>query len=436
MKFKIDQQTLEELNLLGRSKPGSVQQLFSRVKSRAGEQLLDRMFKTPLIVKAEIENRINCFRFFQHRDIIFPFDSKDLSELTEYFSQVSSQSTIKTYFQVFWNRLLVRVLNDTRFKKELQALHALVSVLQKLDQFLPKLGDIPSPMSQRIEVMRQQIQSGVFRELVASNIYEGFNVGQIARYQQQLRGRLSKDVQGILSFIAELDVYIAVSNVARERNFTYPIVQAAETNIWKGTDLRHPAIEHAVGNDFHLGQECNLFFLTGANMAGKSTWMKTLGISLYLAHMGFPVAAKSYEFSVREGMYSSINVADNVALGYSHFYSEVIRVKQAAEAVASGARLVLFFDELFKGTNVKDAFDGTLAVTRGFARYRQSLFMISTHIIEVGEELKELPGIQFGFMPTIMNGHRPQYTYTLKEGITEDRQGMMIIRNEGILDLI
>lgn len=129
-------------------------------------------------------------------------------------------------------------------------------------------------------------------------------------------------------------------------------------------------------------------------------------------------------------------MADNIHLGYSHFYAEVVRVKQAAEAAASGKRLVLMFDELFKGTNVKDAYDGTLAITAAFSEYRNCLFIVSTHIIEVGEALKSRNNIHFVYMPTVMDGPRPRYTYRLQEGITEDRQGMMIIRNEGILELI
>jgi len=135
-------------------------------------------------------------------------------------------------------------------------------------------------------------------------------------------------------------------------------------------------------------------------------------------------------------LYSSINVADNIDLGYSHFYAEVVRVKQAAEAAASGKRLLLMFDELFKGTNVKDAYDGTLAVTEAFAGYHDCLFIVSTHIIEVAEPLKTCGNIQFAYMPTVMDGINPRYTYRLQQGITEDRQGMMIIRNEGIMELL
>jgi DNA mismatch repair ATPase MutS len=130
-------------------------------------------------------------------------------------------------------------------------------------------------------------------------------------------------------------------------------------------------------------------------------------------------------------------VADNLNLGYSHFYAEVLRVKKVAEEVAKGNDLVVIFDELFKGTNVKDAYDATLEVTKEFSTYRNSFFVISTHIIEVGHTLKaDCNNLQFSYLPTIMEGNVPRYPYTLTGGITDDRHGMLIIENEKILDLI
>lgn len=171
-------------------------------------------------------------------------------------------------------------------------------------------------------------------------------------------------------------------------------------------------------------------------MAGKSTFMKAFGINLYLAHMGFPVAASHMQFSVKQGIYTSINVPDNLDMGLSHFYAEVLRVKKVAEEVSSEKDLVIIFDELFKGTNVKDAYDATLAVTAAFSEYRNCLFIISTHIIEAGEVLKQQSNIQSLYLPTIMNGSVPTYTYQLQPGISSDRHGMMIIENEGILELL
>jgi DNA mismatch repair ATPase MutS len=178
-------------------------------------------------------------------------------------------------------------------------------------------------------------------------------------------------------------------------------------------------------------------FLTGANMAGKSTLMKSFGIAIYLAHMGFPVAADSMSFSVKDGLYSSINVSDDLNAGYSHFYAEVLRVKAVAQSLSESKDLYVIFDELFKGTNVKDAYDATLSVTGAFADNRGSVFIVSTHIIEVGKALEPRgEQIRFAYLPTVMEGNVPRYTYTLSEGITSDRHGMMIIRNEGILDIV
>ncbi len=108
-----------------------------------------------------------------------------------------------------------------------------------------------------------------------------------------------------------------------------------------------------------------------------------------------------------------------------------------AETVSSGKSMLIIFDELFKGTNVKDAYDATLAVTEAFAKYRKCCFIISTHIIEVATPLKErCNNLQFVYLPTIMDGQLPRYTYRLQEGVTADRHGMMIIENEGIVEMI
>ncbi len=108
-----------------------------------------------------------------------------------------------------------------------------------------------------------------------------------------------------------------------------------------------------------------------------------------------------------------------------------------AVEVAKGKSLVVLFDELFKGTNVTDAYDGTLSVTAVFAKYHHCFYIISTHIIEVAEALRqEAEHVSFAYLPTIMNGLIPKYTYKLTTGVTMDRQGMTIIENEGILKLL
>jgi DNA mismatch repair ATPase MutS len=436
MSFSIDTQTLEELNLTGKFRQGSVYSLFNQVKTRGGEQLLDTMFRTPLDNAAAINERSSIFLFFQQAALPFPFDAGEINSMREYLDAGAGNNVLMTWAGTVMKKWLAGLTRDDRYKKTVQGLQATIVTLNKCYTFLETIPSPAGPYASRIQAIRELLSDKRLEKLRNTDIYKALPVKTLALYDHVLKGELHEYMDRIIAFISELDVNIAVSTVARARGFVYARAWPPEKNILTATGLYHPAIKTAVGNDLSMNRERNVLFLTGANMAGKSTWMKSVGIAMYLAHIGFPVAAANMDFSIREGLYSSINVADNISLGYSHFYAEVVRVKQAAVATSSGKRLLLMFDELFKGTNVKDAYDGTLAVTEAFAAYSECLFIVSTHIIEVGEALQHHNNIHCVYMPTVMDGAHPRYTYQLQEGITADRQGMMIIRNEGILELM
>ncbi|MDF2516335.1 MAG: mismatch repair protein [Sphingobacterium sp.] len=435
-KFKIDKQTLEELNLLGKFRSGTVYNLFNRVYTRGGEQLLDEMFNNPLTDTKAINERGDIFRYFGEKEFAFGFDRQLLVSMREYMDTASFNNKAFVYSGMIVQKVLSNLTRDDRYKKNVQGLQAVIQLLNLLDELLNTFSDARGSFLDRVQEVKEILTDPYLAKLRQTDIYQALPLGMLAFYEYLLKGKFHADMESLLNFIYEVDVYQSVAQVAVERGFHYALALPADENCLNCKNLKHPCINGAVGNDLHLHESSNVLFLTGANMAGKSTWMKSLGIGLYLAHMGFPIAADSFEFSVRDGLYSSINVADNIGLGYSHFYAEVMRVKEAAIAAASGDRLMLIFDELFKGTNVKDAYDGTLAVTSEFAKYEACLFVVSTHIIEVGEELSAVGNIQFGYMPTILENNVPRYTYRLQEGITEDRQGMMIIRNERILEMM
>lgn len=438
MSFSIDSQTLEELNLLGKFRSGSVYSLFNQVRTSGGEQLLDSLFRAPMTDHAAINERSGIFRFFQDLRVAWPFDVQEIHLMREYLDTGAGSTVVLTLAGTLVRKVLSDLTRDERYKKMVQGLQATILTLEKCHRFVEGIAAGPDSavFAARLRAVGAILADRRIEQLRNIDIYGELSVKTLAFYDHQLKNGLYEQMEDLLSFVYEVDVYIAVSEVAAVRGFSYALACPAEENVFSATGLYHPGVKRAVGNAIDLNGDHNVLFLTGANMAGKSTWMKSVGIGIYLAHMGFPVAASAMAFSVREGLYTSINVADNIGLGYSHFYAEVVRVKQAAEATASGKRLLLMFDELFKGTNVKDAYDGTLSVTAAFADYRDSLFIVSTHIIEVGEALKGTKNIRFVYMPTVMDGVHPRYTYQLQEGITEDRQGMMIIRNEGILELI
>jgi DNA mismatch repair ATPase MutS len=234
-----------------------------------------------------------------------------------------------------------------------------------------------------------------------------------------------------------MDVYISVAAVATEKGYIFPEAIDRELHSIHLVNVYHPQLDKPIGNSISVAPDSNVVFLTGANMAGKSTFMKSLGIALFLAHMGFPVAADKMQFSVRDGMFTTINLSDNLNMGYSHFYAEVLRVKKVAEQLQANRNIFVIFDELFRGTNVKDAYEATVAITAAFARKTNCMFVVSTHIMEAGDTLKpKYKNINFVFLPTKMDKQKPVYTYKLEQGITEDRHGMVIINNEGIIDIL
>src|SRR5690606_258638 len=98
----------------------------------------------------------------------------------------------------------------------------------------------------------------------------------------------------------------------------------------------HPELPKPVPNDISMNGNDTVIFLTGANMAGKSTLLRSLATAIYLAHMGFPVAAEEMELSVMDGIYTTINLPDNLGIGASHFYAEVLRVKKVAAELQKG----------------------------------------------------------------------------------------------------
>ena len=409
MSFIADKQTLEDLNLLGKYKPHSVYGLFNaKVHTTGGERLLEEMFKQPLSDDEEINRRSKTFQYFEHKELTFPFVKDQLDLMEDYLAGGSGGNPLSALSGVLHKKIWSDLFRDEAYGILYAGLLMATGVLITLADVLDKL-DEESPYSSQILPLKVILDD---RRLVALRAERGgmpLPLRKIAGYDHLLRHVLREEMEQIMRGIYQLDVHIAVGHVARDRGFSYAWALPAKIHTLSAVAVSHPGIYGAVENPVSLTRNSNMLFLTGANMAGKSTFMKSFGIAVYLAHMGFPVAAKEMVFSVRDGIYSSINVPDNLSLGYSHFYAEVLRVKTVAQEVSKGKNLVVIFDELFKGTNVKDAYDATLAVTAAFAEYRNCFFIISTHIVEVGEVLRRTnDNLQFAYLPTVMQGTIPR----------------------------
>lgn len=435
MAFKADSQTINDLKIIGDIKGNDIYNLFNKTRTKGATSLLKDMFLYPLSRNEDINNRVSSIKLLRDKDIPFKF-STDLFEVIEFYLENSDERSRLTVHDDSIRRRLNSVIgSDSDYKQIKRGVTSILRFFIELKVFNSQFEDSYKELSQLQEILNISALQFV-RTLTESNI-KNLTYKQVAEYDQLFRFSIKNELRKLLFFAYKTEVFISVAQVSKEYNFCFAQIVEGASNEIEMIGVYHPLISCAVPNDLTVNEENNMIFLTGANMAGKSTFMKTFCIAIYLAHMGFPVPAKMMNFSVQNGMFTTINLSDNLNLGFSHFYSEVLRVKKVAESLRANEKMIIVFDELFRGTNVKDAFDATVAVMNAFAGKRKSTFVISTHIIEAGEELKKIrENIKFLYLPTVMNGPLPEYTYKLCEGITNDRHGMVIIRNENILNIL
>jgi len=135
-------------------------------------------------------------------------------------------------------------------------------------------------------------------------------------------------------------------------------------------------------------------------------------------------------------LWKSLNVSDNLPKGYSYFYSEVRRVKDVANVLRENKSAFIIFDELFKGTNVKDAFEGSLKIIQKLSKWKNSLFILSSHLLELGKELKTENSICFMYFDSKVENGKPIFNYKIKEGLSDERLGMLILENEGVFEML
>ncbi|WP_158994106.1 adenylyl-sulfate kinase [Mucilaginibacter sp. L196] len=440
MLFTTDKQTQEDLNIYGKQGADSILSLFNRTATLNGCKLLEELFRYPLSDAEAINARIEKIRYLKTVKAVFPFSSELFDQAEQYLANTDERTKLLAEKPSLEKMLTSLVASNADYKQIVNGISALIEIIQQLNSLLNNtllLAGSPLKRDEETTEIYKLLNTEPISLLLKENPKNKLHYEKLSAFDLMLRFRYRETVQQLLRYIYQLDVYITVAKVATEHSYIFPKALSKEEHVIKIKGFYHPQLKNAVPNTIHISPNSNVVFLTGANMAGKSTFMKSLGIAMYLAHMGFPVAAMEMEFSVLDGIYTTINLPDNLGIGASHFYAEVLRIKKVAKELSTGSNIFVIFDELFRGTNVKDAYEATIAITSAFAIKRNSVFVISTHIIEAGDILKErCANISFKYLPTRMKDTIPEYTYTLETGITDDRHGMIIINNEGILELL
>jgi len=437
MKFGIDTQTKKDLNIFPNSRgEPSIVSFFDKTTTKGGRYLLESIMGAPSNDLKLINYRSAAIQYITERDVYFEIDFVKIDFIELYLNQNfpvlkdNPIDSIRNWFENFLkpnNEYFIVSRGLIYLKEQLNVLSVFLNELP-----LKTIPDFFRELKEEVNLIF--IDPNYIRFLNSKQKKHWF--WEINRYDNLSRKKEKSRIISILKRVYQLDVFMSVAKTAKEKKLCFPLLQASEWPNVFITGLYHPFLENAVTNDFNLSHSKNLSFVTGANMSGKSTYLKSVGLCVYLSHLGFPVAATSMTISLFNGLISTLNVTDNITKGYSHFYSEVKRVKDTVGLIKEKKRVFVLFDELFRGTNVKDAFEATVAVLSGFTKMKNSLFLISTHIIEVGAELEKEGRTEFRYFGSTLKKDNPVYSYKISEGISSERLGLTIIKNEKLIELI
>jgi len=435
MTFGTDQQTILDLNIFPKNKNElSVFDVYNYTRTNGGKEVLEDMFLNPLNNEADIRSRISNINFFNHHELNFEFDKDYLAFIELYLNQntpVLKDNNIDSLID--WISYLYKP-NNAYFltKRGISYIRDHLILLSKIIDQVSEFS-LPENLEKLFFEIKNVLQQKEFRGLLKT---KKLKFWQINHFDSIIRNNNKDTIEMFLNITYKLDVFSSFKKLIENKNYSLPAIVESSYPVVKLKGFIHPLLKSPVVNDLEFANNQNMCFVTGANMSGKSTFLKSVALCMYLAHMGLPVPAKSMELSVFNGLYSTINISDDISKGYSHFYSEVNRVKEILLKIKEKEKLIIIFDELFRGTNVKDAFDASYMVTEGFTKLKNSLFFISTHLVEVGEELVENKSVAFKCFKSFLKNNKPEYDYKIEDGISSERLGLSILKNENVLDLL
>jgi hypothetical protein len=266
-------------------------------------------------------------------------------------------------------------------------------------------------------------------------------LGFYLSYQlQECKKRVAKYLPAWLDVWYELEALCSLANFAYlNPDYTLPTLerndqQEQACTLFEARRLGHPLLqpEEKVVNDVSMHDLGEVMLITGSNMAGKSTFLRTLGINLCLAYAGGPVNAASLRTALFR-IYSSIKVSDSIADGYSYFYAEVRRLKALLVALEQADQPPLFFliDEIYRGTNNRERLIGSRAYVRTLVGQR-CVGAISTHDLELVTLSELFPAIKnYHFREEVRRG-KMLFDYRLRPGPCPTTNALKIMRLEGL----
>lgn len=252
----------------------------------------------------------------------------------------------------------------------------------------------------------------------------------LIRSLEKWREKNGKNLESWLSIMHEMDALNSISNLSFENEkWSYPeILSNSEI---EGINIGHPLLgTKAVKNTFSLMIDQKAALITGSNMSGKSTFLRTIGINLILSYVGAPVCAEKFSCGIMS-VYTCMRTKDNLEESISSFYAEILRIKILIEACKKGEKIFFLLDEIFKGTNSKDRHVGATVLIKQLIQYG-GVGLVSTHDLELCDlEKEDRSIINYNFREFYEDG-KIKFDYTLRRGKSETQNAIHLMKLAGI----
>jgi hypothetical protein len=340
------------------------------------------------------------------------FHLKDVNAFHDYISR--KKNILQKYARV------LQYIQPEKFSSPL--LKTLAENADEADKKVQSLASLVSALDARLNSMTNLITNSLL-------LYDLQCIYRLEKWKETNAAKLNI----WLDVITEIEMLCSYGTFAFNHvNFNYAKIESSLTI--SATALGHPLIEkeECVTNNVVMGREQSVLIITGANMAGKSTFLRTLGINLVLALNGAPVCAEEFKcpvINLRTGM----RTADSLKDHQSYFYAELNRLKTIMEELRSDKPLLILLDEILKGTNSTDKQAGSIALVKQLLPH-PCLAIIATHDLALGELETAYPEKvrNYCFEANIEN-EQLSFDYKLKRGMATKMNATFLMKKMGII---
>jgi DNA mismatch repair protein MutS len=425
--MRLNEQTIADCNLRSTGSGKSIFDYFNYTFTAGGAITLEEMLLDKKDSVAEIEAMQSAIRYMaDYPEHFVRLNNADIEYMRQYFRlNVDSDSILVNSIALrlgFTGNQTYQLLRGN----VLRMIHFLRMIARKISGV--KVEACPALIADQFRIIYRVLDDEYIKTLILANIEEAPSKTILAG-DHYFRNHFRLTFNMLLEALFTLEAIWSVAYALKKHVLNFPVV--ARGAVFSVCDCFHPLLQNPVANDISGHADKNIMFLSGANMAGKSTYLRSIGAVVSLAHAGFPVPAVSATIPFYDDISVCITGNDNLLKGYSHFYNEILQIKRLMDSLISGATCFAIFDEVLNGTNVVDARACCHLLIQKLKPYPESLVLLSSHNLGLpGEALHD--HVQYNHIAVLLNGDEPVFTYKVKSGKNHTSLGLRLFKQLGL----